>query len=405
MCKQRVQQSGCLKLTGYLFLACLLLSVIGTILANPGILFVLLCLAGVVAIPVLLFYVDRQREKVEREDEARQRLLAQQDLQLLSPGEFEEYVAQIFRSHGWTIGATGGKAGGGFDFEIEKDGIRAIVQCKRYAPDNRVGVKDIREFDAVVHRSGAQRGYLVTTSSYTRQALDWDKQAPNVILVDGNQLAGWVAQARTQGAQHGPQPDRLTRDYLFVRQKIIELWGKPTGKLTVIGGGILLSSFALCMFVSGIVSAATALSPTATRTPSPAPTVTMIPTETATNTIAPATSSPTPQPPTDTPTATMTTVPRGGLVATSLPSITAGPTQWPATAAPTDLPAPTSVPTQPPTPIPPTATANPWEGCPKYTCGAFGSCGAVHAYLAACPQYWGDLDGDSDGIPCEVVCQ
>lgn len=68
--------------------------------------------------------------------------------------------------------------------------------------------------------------------------------------------------------------------------------------------------------------------------------------------------------------------------------------------------APTPAPVAVPTPVPP-VRSNLGGGaitCTQRTCGSFGSCGAVRSFLAACPQYWGDLDGNGDGEPCESLC-
>jgi len=120
-----------------------------------------------------------------------------------------------------------------------------------------------------------------------------------------------------------------------------------------------------------------------TRTPRPAFTPTEVVTDAPT-----ATASPTRQTSTATSAATSTSAPTAASTFTSAP-----PTKTP-----------TTVPTSVPPTAAPTATENPYEGCPARTCGSFGSCGAVHAYLTACPQYWGNLDNDGDGIPCEALC-
>lgn len=63
--------------------------------------------------------------------------------------------------------------------------------------------------------------------------------------------------------------------------------------------------------------------------------------------------------------------------------------------------------------VPPTRTSAPQPTqpqseppitCARRTCGSFGSCGSVTAYLNACPQYRNSLDRDGDGVPCELLC-
>jgi hypothetical protein len=62
-------------------------------------------------------------------------------------------------------------------------------------------------------------------------------------------------------------------------------------------------------------------------------------------------------------------------------------------------PAPTQQPALPP--------SDEWTGgCGSYqACTTFSSCAEVHAFLNACPQYWGRADGNGDGVPCENLCR
>ena len=66
------------------------------------------------------------------------------ELQTMNPGDFEKYVAQLFRQKGYRVKLRGSKGDLGVDLELTKPGgKRAIVQCKRY--HNTVGPKIVRE--------------------------------------------------------------------------------------------------------------------------------------------------------------------------------------------------------------------------------------------------------------------
>jgi len=132
-----------------------------------------------------------------REHETRYRLIAEGNWLRLNPYQFEEYVAEIFKVFGYRASTTRSSGDGGFDIRVEKNGKAAIVECKRFKPTNRVGVKLIREFESVVNYNQVDGGYFVTTSSFTQPAIDWaNKTSTPITLIDGDDLAEWMQEAR-----------------------------------------------------------------------------------------------------------------------------------------------------------------------------------------------------------------
>jgi len=108
------------------------------------------------------------------------------DLLELSPQEFEQFVAVLFRQKGFRVRHRGGSGDHGVDLEIQrKDGRRAIVQCKRY--QRTVGEEVVRDlFGTLVHERAA-RAFLVTTADISAAAYDWASDKP-MTLVDGKSL-------------------------------------------------------------------------------------------------------------------------------------------------------------------------------------------------------------------------
>lgn len=53
-----------------------------------------------------------------------------QDLQYLTPTQFENYIEELFRSLGYKTKTVGGRGDGGIDVEAEKDGVVHYIQCK-----------------------------------------------------------------------------------------------------------------------------------------------------------------------------------------------------------------------------------------------------------------------------------
>jgi restriction system protein len=97
----------------------------------------------------------------------------------------------------------------------DAQGRRVVVQCKQYAPANRIGSPTIQTFIGMVHvHHKAQIGIFVTTSSYTDAALDLARQH-GLIVYDGSDLGRMMARSQN-GAASGrawPRPASATRDF------------------------------------------------------------------------------------------------------------------------------------------------------------------------------------------------
>ena len=87
------------------------------------------------------------------------------------PREFELQVAQALQARGLSVQVTGGAGDEGVDI-IARDptpvtGGTYLVQCKRYAPDRKVGVAEVRELYGALQEKRASKGILATTASFT----------------------------------------------------------------------------------------------------------------------------------------------------------------------------------------------------------------------------------------------
>jgi restriction system protein len=142
-----------------------------------------------------------------RREEERRALKTKEDWQRLTPAGFEQHVADLFKARGYQAKVCGGTADGGIDIEVSHNSIRGIVQCKRYS--KHVGVKAIREFSAVASRANAGEAFFVTSSGFTRDALNWAKREP-IHLVDGDELIDW-----TKDLQFGAYAKPMPRPPLF----------------------------------------------------------------------------------------------------------------------------------------------------------------------------------------------
>ena len=107
--------------------------------------------------------------------------------------EFEDLMAEILKAAGWSIKPMGYTKDGGIDLVAIRHvdpgiPIEMMVQCKRNAPSNPVGVKVVREVWSIKWKHGFHQAMIATTSRFTRgarqEAQDWklDLRAHTEIL-------------------------------------------------------------------------------------------------------------------------------------------------------------------------------------------------------------------------------
>lgn len=112
------------------------------------------------------------------------------------PSFFEHLVIDLLLRMGYGYGnssgvVTGGSHDGGIDGIIYEDklGLDLIyIQAKRFSHTNRVGRKEIQAFIGAM--GNIQKGVFITTSGFTKQALDFgeQQQQKHVKLIDGIML-------------------------------------------------------------------------------------------------------------------------------------------------------------------------------------------------------------------------
>jgi restriction system protein len=117
----------------------------------------------------------------------------------LSPTFFERLVVELLVKMGYggsikDAGKAIGKSGDeGIDGMIKEDklGLDIIyIQAKRWKSGNVVGRPEIQKFVGALAGQGAKKGIFITTSNFTKEALDYTpKNETKIVLIDGEQLA------------------------------------------------------------------------------------------------------------------------------------------------------------------------------------------------------------------------
>jgi len=119
-----------------------------------------------------------------------------QDLQQLTPTQFEEYIAALFQSLGYEANVTGGRGDGGVDVEAVKDGHVHYIQCKKYI-SSKVPVSAVRDFyGAIADRVDGGKGYFITTNVFTLDAEKFAEDKP-IELIDKFKLMEYMQMVDT----------------------------------------------------------------------------------------------------------------------------------------------------------------------------------------------------------------
>lgn len=118
-------------------------------------------------------------------------------LQDATPEFFEDAVVKLLVAMGYggsqgRAQVTGESHDGGIDGVIDGDALgldQVYVQAKRYAEGNTVGREAIQAFVGALHGHGATKGVFLTTSVFSKPALDYTAAIPTrIALVDGRKL-------------------------------------------------------------------------------------------------------------------------------------------------------------------------------------------------------------------------
>lgn len=161
----------------------------------------------------------------------RQRSLLRKELYALTPAEFEERVLLLLEDLGWSnLRLRGGSGDRGVDLEGEFQGVRFIIQCKRYSKP--VPPSMVRDLVGALHIQRADRTLLVTTSSFTSQGYA-EARDQAVELWDGNILAQKISEAARLR-------ENQTRKQMVQRQRLATFI-----TLVVINGLSVLSAWAI----------------------------------------------------------------------------------------------------------------------------------------------------------------
>ncbi|WP_287463911.1 restriction endonuclease [Accumulibacter sp.] len=116
----------------------------------------------------------------------------------LDPRKFEELVAKLLEDQGCDVTLTKRTRDGGYDLlgrmKVGPANLIFLAECKKYSPQNKVGVEVVRGLYGVTEIQKANLGLIITTSTFTKDAHEEKLRiGPRIDLKEYSDLCSWLS--------------------------------------------------------------------------------------------------------------------------------------------------------------------------------------------------------------------
>jgi restriction system protein len=128
------------------------------------------------------------------------------DIDAMDGKAFEQYLEVLFDKLGYKVQRTPYVGDYGADLITNKDGVKTVIQAKRYA--KAVGIKAVQEAVAAKGMYGCTEAMVVTNSTFTRAAVELAR-ANRVVLWDRECLVENLLRVRGEAGVIPPVPQTL----------------------------------------------------------------------------------------------------------------------------------------------------------------------------------------------------
>jgi restriction system protein len=140
-------------------------------------------------------------------------------LSQVSPDYFETIVLDLLHKMGYgtsraDLVRVGRSGDGGIDGIISLDRLgleKVYVQAKRW--QNSVGRPEVQAFFGAIAGNHATKGVLITTASFSQQAIAYAGTVDGVVLVDGHKLALFMIEHEVGVTSRPVRVPKIDSDY------------------------------------------------------------------------------------------------------------------------------------------------------------------------------------------------
>lgn len=116
----------------------------------------------------------------------------------LNPGEFEQFIGELWQQRGWETDVTHPHHDDGIDVIATHDNPvpqKHLIQVKRYGPDNQLSQSIVEKYARLREmKEGVDAVIIVTTSGFSKHARQ-EAGELNVKLLDGADLAAFIVES------------------------------------------------------------------------------------------------------------------------------------------------------------------------------------------------------------------
>jgi restriction system protein len=119
------------------------------------------------------------------------------DIDKMSGEAFEFYLAQLYKSRGYSVKITPGSGDYGADLLVKKDNVFRAVQAKRYSKP--VGVRAVQEVIAAKVYYDCNAATVISNNNYTKNAIRMANKT-SVELIGRNELMKMIIEMKNTKA-------------------------------------------------------------------------------------------------------------------------------------------------------------------------------------------------------------
>lgn len=110
-----------------------------------------------------------------------------ENLRKMDPFQFEIEVGNLFELQGYDVLVTSKTNDEGKDIILKKNNETTYVECKRYSKNTKVSRPTLQKLYGVMMADGVKNGIIVTTSSFTKECIEFSKKIDVNIKFIGEQ--------------------------------------------------------------------------------------------------------------------------------------------------------------------------------------------------------------------------
>jgi restriction system protein len=152
----------------------------------------------------------RERSARPRTPTARDLSAKLENIDSMTGGQFEIFIAEVLRALGHQATVLGGSGDQGVDIIAVMGNRSVAIQCKNYKKP--VGNRPVQEVFAGARHHGCQQGWVVAPAGFTQGAIEL-AQSVGVLLCNADSIQTWIQRADQSTLEQEQRPGQAAHRY------------------------------------------------------------------------------------------------------------------------------------------------------------------------------------------------